>query len=368
MKPDYGVAVKVGIFFTIAVLIALGLSLQVGRSSWFSKQYTLEARFVRAPSVEAGTKVTLRGFPVGTVGSLDWEPATSRIRAVLNIKSQYEIPSNAVARVQSSSFLGGSVIDIALDPEQTVGPALADGGEITTREVPGIEEVLSTVGDLSRDTQELIQNLNSNHETTLAKVNEVIEENREYIRATSESFSKAGPKLELLSDRLNEMTEFMKSGEGTIGALYANKDLYDQMVQVSEDAKEITAQIKSGSGDLGALIYGDQLAADAKKVMADLQSAATEVQGAVSENRESMKSLFASLSDAGPRIDKAISNFNEVSEKINAGEGTLGKLVNDPSLYNDAKSTMNQVGESFENSEEQGVFRSFLGLLFGALI
>jgi phospholipid/cholesterol/gamma-HCH transport system substrate-binding protein len=110
------------------------------------------------------------------------------------------------------------------------------------------------------------------------------------------------------------------------------------------------------------------MTAEAKAIMADLQRAARQIEEAVAENREGFANLVATLSETGPRIEEAIRNFNEVSRKINEGNGTIGKLVNDPALYEDAKKAFNQVGESFESSEEQGVFRSFFGILFGALI
>ncbi len=42
------------------------------------------------------------------------------------------------------------------------------------------------------------------------------------------------------------------------------------------------------------------------------------------------KNLYVTLKNAGE-------NFNTIATKINSGEGTIGKLVNDPSLYNDLK-------------------------------
>ena len=182
------------------------------------------------------------------------------------------------------------------------------------------------------------------------------------------AFARVGPKVEVLADRMNEMTEFMQSGQGTIGALYANQDLFEKIRTFADTASDAAVKVKSGEGTLGALIYKDDVANEARTLMTDLQRAAQQVESAVGENREGFRSLIAALSDASPKFETTMNNFNEVSSKINRGDGTLGKLVNDPTLYNDAQRAVNQVGESFESGEEQGVFRSFLGLIFGALI
>ena len=86
------------------------------------------------------------------------------------------------------------------------------------------------------------------------------------------------------------------------------------------------------------------------------------------DRQAELDKFFASLADVGPQIEQAAKDMQAIGEKINAGEGTLGKLINDPSLYDDTRKAVNQVSESFESSEEQGVVRSFVGVLFGALI
>lgn len=368
MQQNTGLAVRVGIFFTIAIILVLGLSLQTGKGRFFSDTYDIVANFRQTHGIDPGTKVTLRGVPVGTVRSMDWNAKIYRVAVILEIKDKYQIPRNAVAKIQVGSLLGGNVVNIAVEEGPEEPDFLALGDSIQTEETPSIDEVLATVSTLSKKTETLISGLDENQKATLGKINAVIDENREYIKATSKAFSEAGPKLSALSDRLNEMTEFMKGGQGTIGALYADKSLYDQLKGFSDSMNEVAQQVKSGKGTLGSLIYGDDFAKEAKQIMTDLQRAAREIEAAVGENREGFRNLVSALSNASPRIEAAINNFTDIGQKINKGDGTLGKLVNDPSLYNDAQRAVNQVGESFESGEEQGVFRSFLGLVFGALI
>lgn len=44
--------------------------------------------------------------------------------------------------------------------------------------------------------------------------------------------------------------------------------------------------------------------------------------------------------DSGTKLDKSLGNLEEILRKINSGEGTLGALVNDPTLYEDVKYLM----------------------------
>lgn len=369
MQSQSSLSIRVGIFFTLAIVALLGLSLQAGKGSLFSESYEIIAAFRESNGIDPGTKVTLRGVTVGKVKSLDWDPSEYRVRMILEIDKKYRIPKNATAKIQVSSLLGGNIINVSVEkgPED-IAAYLAQGDRIETKETPSIDEVLTTVSDLGRDTQNLIANLDRNQAETMRKINMVIDENRGYLQETSKSFASTGPKLDRLADRLNEITEQVMAGEGTVGRLYKDPALYDEMKGLSNKANDIADQIRSGQGTLGSLVYDDAVIKDSRKMLEDIQRAAKEIEAAFGENREGLRTLVASLSESGPKIEQAINNLNEVSRKINSGDGTIGKLVNDPSLYDDTKRAINQVGESFESGEEQGVFRSFLGLLFGALI
>ena len=46
------------------------------------------------------------------------------------------------------------------------------------------------------------------------------------------------------------------------------------------------------------------------------------------------------------QLKAAVTNLNSILEKINNGQGTLGALVNDPSLYDDAKALVGGTNRS----------------------
>jgi phospholipid/cholesterol/gamma-HCH transport system substrate-binding protein len=368
MQSESSLTVKVGILFTIALIFIVGMTLQVQKGSWMRDRYTVKAQFDKANGIEQGGRVTLHGLRIGVVDSLEWSGKNRKVVVNLKIEREFQVPDNAIARVQISSLLGGTMIDLYIPDVEDTGQFLKDGDIVSTEERASMDEVMATVGDVSKKTETLIDSFNENQSKILGNLNEVIEENREDLRLTSQSFAEVGPKLDELAERLNRITAQMESGEGAIGALYADKDLYNQLASIGEKGNDIVDQIQSGNGTLGGLIYSDETLEDVKTVLADLQKAAAEIETAVAENREEVHELFTTLNEATPKLEAALESFNQLGEKINEGEGTLGKLVTDPTLYNDAQKTVNKVGESFENSEEQGVFRSFLGVLFGALI
>jgi phospholipid/cholesterol/gamma-HCH transport system substrate-binding protein len=61
-----------------------------------------------------------------------------------------------------------------------------------------------------------------------------------------------------------------------------------------------------------------------------------------------------------------MTNLKEILEKINQGNGTVGKLVNDQEFYKNAKLTLQKVDKATEGLEDQGPL-SVIGILANGL-
>jgi phospholipid/cholesterol/gamma-HCH transport system substrate-binding protein len=70
------------------------------------------------------------------------------------------------------------------------------------------------------------------------------------------------------------------------------------------------------------------------------------------ENTKNITENFSKVSDSLSAVDfnkiinkaaQAVSNFNEMSEKINSGEGTVGKLINDKRMYDNLEAATGEL-------------------------
>ena len=59
-------------------------------------------------------------------------------------------------------------------------------------------------------------------------------------------------------------------------------------------------------------------------------------------------------------------NLKEILEKMNRGQGTVGKLINEDSFYKNAKLTLQKVEKATEGLEDQGPL-SVLGIMVNSL-
>lgn len=148
-------------------------------------------------------------------------------------------------------------------------------------------------------------------------------------------------------------------------------------------------EIKPGSPETpllspGATITNAQSAPDMDQLFASLESAAQgiadlgrslqEVIGG-EEGRVAIREVISNLRDASAglkdvvqdnkgKVNKIVANLEDITAKVNKGEGTLGKLISDEQFYNEAEKTMNKMQKAAEGVQEQTPITT-LGALLG---
>jgi hypothetical protein len=71
--------------------------------------------------------------------------------------------------------------------------------------------------------------------------------------------------------------------------------------------------------------------------------------------------------EARPRTSRvSIANIRSVSDKLAKGQGTLGKLINDDSLYNSAAVTIKKVDRTLDGLNDSGPITA-VGIVVNAL-
>lgn len=126
--------------------------------------------------------------------------------------------------------------------------------------------------------------------------------------------------LKELSKNLNGIVKDIKEKKSLLHALiydYKGEDIIAEMASVGRSAGRLVRQIESGKGVLHALIYDK----------ADPQMA---------------KNLSIALGN----MKKTSDNLSLVTQRIEKGEGTLGGLVNDPTVYYDLKTLLGNANRS----------------------
>lgn len=118
--------------------------------------------------------------------------------------------------------------------------------------------------------------------------------------------------------RVNDLLDAAKTEPGLLNTLFYDpkgKDLLHHIDGVVVEVQGLFTDVRQGPGGLHEVIYGSQL----KDVLDDVQGVIASV-----EERDLVGNIKGTLA-----------NVEDITRKINEGEGTLGALVTDKSLYED---------------------------------
>jgi phospholipid/cholesterol/gamma-HCH transport system substrate-binding protein len=138
---------------------------------------------------------------------------------------------------------------------------------------------------------------------------------------------------------LDEIRRLVAHLEGIFGTEWAQ-----------ESFRETIKNLRKLSADLVTLL--DRNKDKFEKTATDLSYTSSELRGLVERNKEKLQSSVDNFSASSAKLDTITTTLSSLStslknltQKIESGEGTFGKLVNDSTLYNDLRKTTQNVDE-----------------------
>ncbi len=299
--------VKIGILAVVTLAVSLwGYKFIMGRNLLRASNLY----YVEYPSVDLlkkATDVTINGFPVGVVADLYLKPndPEKRVVVVLDLKREIQIPKNTRAVIVSTGFMGDKSVMLKYEKPCT-GEDCAQSGDYLKGEVQGFMSYMLG-GDGSLDSyMASIKNGFSDLLDTLNKQLLSDESNT----PLAESVQDLRKSLANLESATNQLDQLMKRSGGKIDGTLGNLNA-------------ITGNLESKEKEINTLI--DNFSTISTQVKeADLQQTLSEV-----------KTTVVRLQTTLTGAEESLAGVNGILGKVNAGEGSLGKLLKDDALFND---------------------------------
>lgn len=156
-----------------------------------------------------------------------------------------------------------------------------------------------------------------------------------------------------VASNANVIVERVERGEGTIGKLLSSDDtVYNDLQKTLAAASEIAERLRNGEGVAGRLLAKDDpLGAEIDSAVTAFRKACESFDG--SQVMDSANTLLASL--------------NATAAKIEKGEGTIGKLINESELYDEINALAKDVRQVMDNFRDTTPISTFGSLIMGGL-
>jgi phospholipid/cholesterol/gamma-HCH transport system substrate-binding protein len=203
----------------------------------------------------------------------------------------------------------------------------------------------------------------------------------EILAVAGADFNEILGQVQDLGEKLNKMADsFSGMGDTGMGELFTNLndlvvDNRDRFDEVMTNLESITGKLNNSEGTLGRLINEDEMYTELMTVVGDLKTASQDMEEALGGAKDIISTVQAGEGTLGKLLvddtiaqdlEITMANMREFSNKLNSGEGTLGKLVTDDELYNDLRSMLNKADEALGSMGDSGPITA-VGAVSGVL-
>ena len=307
---------------TLAVLIFV----MTGTTGLFIRKISIHAFVDNAGGLRTGAPVRLDGVDIGNVTGIRvvHDPAhkTAPVEVTMKITTKYEdtMKNDCEASLNTAGVLGEVFVDV--DCRQAKGRPLHTGDTLQTRDVPQLQDVV-------RATQGTIENVN----ILLGRVDDIVAhiQNGEgsvgKIIYDPELYNRANAAVK----ELQEVAEQINSPNGSIGKLINSEELYNKANAAVDNLNHIIDEVNNGNGTIGKFLKDPTLYDNANKTVAQANSLITDINAG-----KGTLGLLARNEELAHKIDNTVTRLNSIMDRLDKGEGTAGKFLKDPSLYNNS--------------------------------
>ena len=296
--------VKIAVVFVVTLgLFIWGFNFLAGKNV-FSKQRTLYAVYDQINGLNDANPIVVNGFKIGQVKSIGFHPdGSGRILVeFLVTNNDIAIPKNSIARLYASDIMGSRAIEIKLGN----GKAFVEDGDTLKTELGATlgEEVSIQMLPIKQKFENVMLSLDS----VLVIIQGIFNENtRQNLMSSFESIKLAISNLEHTTFTIDTL---MSTQKYRLASIIGNVESISYNIKMNND--KITNIITNFSK------ISDTLAK-------------------------------AQIANTINQANMAISEFNGIIEKINRGEGSMGMLVNNDSLYVNLEKASNQLNDLVED-------------------
>lgn len=281
--------IKTGLLALIAIaLIIFGYNFLKGENI-LEKTRTFYAVYDDVEGLSSSSPVTINGLQVGNVSKIEFLNREAKLVVSFNVKNNFEFSKSSVAKIYGGDLIGGK--SIAIEPNFNNQKPAVSGDTLTSKVEGGLFEL---VNDKLTPLQFKVENAVTGIDSLVASLKFVLD------TSSKQSIKSSIAEFETTLKSFNQTTKKIN------GLLDENETKFGTTMNNLEHA---SANFVGISDSLAAL----------------------EIQPMFIELKQNLQ------------------NLNSVTSKLEKGEGSLGKLLDDDGLYNNLEASAKQMEELLQD-------------------
>lgn len=317
MKKIFSKETAIGLVF-IAALILLFVGINYLRGiNVFKSEHVYYVSLNNVTGLSVSAPVNINGFKVGQVRDMSYDKdKPGYVIVEIDLDDEIQLPEGTVALMESD-LLGTASINLKLGTGQTMIPE----GSWIPGEVPG--------GMLDKVTESLLPAV----DVVVPKVDSLL---------TNVNNLVADPALKASVQRLDAMTENL------LATTEQFKAIMGTLPPVTDNARIITGNLVKTSEGINGLVK------DVDGTVANVNGLIANVNGLIANVNDVATGVKdIPLADLVESIQATLHNLqtltSELNDALNSRESTLGKIMNDPALYDNLNHSIQSLDSLFND-------------------
>lgn len=305
----------VGLTMMVGVVVVVGATLWVKQADLGRERTEVTARFRDVGGVRVGTPVVVRGVRAGRVELMEID--SGFVIAHLTLDPAVGLPVDPVVLLNESSLFGEWQATItsrdAVGRDAEVNRQLEDAtrgdGVLPGATLPDIARLTAVAGRIAGDVANVAERVQVAFDDQAARE----------LRASLRNFSELSTVLaQTVREQSNNLTTVSADVRGGVQSLLRSAEL---LRAVSERVDSSTSR------------------GEVRRIVEDAGEAARQLR----ETGRRLVAISEQLARSQDRLESFLAASDSIAAKVNRGEGTLGLMINDPSLYRNSDSVMLQL-------------------------
>jgi phospholipid/cholesterol/gamma-HCH transport system substrate-binding protein len=303
-------AARIGLFM-LAGLIILGVfiikieDIPVGERG---DRLEITARFPSVAGLDRKAAVRIAGVRVGKVEAVTLDGSEAVLE--LSLDPEVKLHEGAWAQITSLGMLGDKYIEIL--PGDPTAPLLSGGVELGGQTTPTFDDVMRVATEIGEDVKEVTEALRG---------------------------SIGGPQGEVA---IEEIVVNIRDLTASLKVLIAENQA--NVNATTENFKDFSATLR------------DEL----PRITDKMNTLADQLNDVVGDNRDDLQASMGNIRELTDRLQVSAENLNQITGKIAAGEGSIGKLVNDETTIDNLNETLDSIEGGVETlNQTMGRYRRY---------
>jgi phospholipid/cholesterol/gamma-HCH transport system substrate-binding protein len=306
----------VGTIVLLVIITLTGATFWAKQTDIGERRAKVVARFRDVGSARVGNAVVIRGVRAGTIEAIELSRG-GWVHVRMSLDRSMQLPATPVVLLNESSLFGEWQATItprsALPHDETVQSQVAEssgGGDVLPGAIlPDIAKLTAVAGQIAGDVANVAGRVEVAFDEHAAR------ELRSSIRNFDDLSTTLSHTVRTHAGDLDTLSRGLQSAVASLNRTAASAEL----MAARMDSSSSSGQVK-------------QMVDDMSQAAAELRRASAQV-----------RVMSEQLSRTQERLDSFLTNGDSVLTKLNTGQGSLGLLLNDPSLYRNSDSLLTQL-------------------------